>query len=40
MIEKAGLSVPENLAEAARKGSGEKFYNARGANVGKYFVAG
>jgi len=40
MIEKAGLSVPDNLADAARKGSSEKFYDARGANIGKYFVAG
>ncbi len=40
MIEKAGLSVPYNLADAERKGSSEKFYDARGANIGKYFVAG
>lgn len=40
MIEKAGLSVPDNLADAARKGRSEKFYDARGANIGKYFVAG
>ena len=40
MIEQAGLPVPEILTKAAQKNDGSKFYDARGANIGKYFVAG
>jgi 3-hydroxyacyl-CoA dehydrogenase len=40
MIEQAGLPVPEILANAAKQGDASKFFEARGANIGKYFVAG
>lgn len=40
LIEKSDLPVPKALAEAAKKGDAAKFYDVRGANIGKYFVAG
>jgi 3-hydroxyacyl-CoA dehydrogenase len=40
MIERASLPVPENLAEAARTGRTEPFFNHARINVGRFFVAG
>jgi 3-hydroxyacyl-CoA dehydrogenase len=40
MIEKAGLSVPEALAEAARTGQPRRFFDHPRINVGRFFVAG
>ncbi len=40
MIEKAGLPVPANLAEAAKSGQPEHFFTSPQVNIGKYFVAG
>ncbi len=40
MIEKASLPVPEILAEAARSGERQRFFNHSRINVGRFFVAG
>ena len=40
MIEKAGVAVPEILAEAARTGEPKRFFTNPRINVGKFFVAG
>jgi 3-hydroxyacyl-CoA dehydrogenase len=40
MIEKAGLPVPPALAEAARTGKPERFFEHPHTNVGRFFVAG
>jgi 3-hydroxyacyl-CoA dehydrogenase len=40
MIEKASLPVPEILAEAARSGKQQRFFNHSRINVGRFFVAG
>lgn len=39
MIEEAGLAVPAALAEAARTGKPERFFNHARINVGRFFVA-
>jgi 3-hydroxyacyl-CoA dehydrogenase len=39
MIEKAGLPVPEILAEAARTGEPTRFFESAHINVGRFFVA-
>jgi len=40
MIDKAGLPVPEALAEAARTGEPKRFFNHPHINRGRFFVAG
>jgi 3-hydroxyacyl-CoA dehydrogenase len=40
MIDKAGLPVPEALAEAVRTGEPERFFNHSHINRGRFFVAG
>lgn len=40
MIDKAGLPVPSNLAEAARTGEPKRFFEHPHINVGRFFVAG
>jgi 3-hydroxyacyl-CoA dehydrogenase len=40
MIDKAGLPVPEALAEAARTGEPQRFFNHPHINRGRFFVAG
>jgi 3-hydroxyacyl-CoA dehydrogenase len=40
MIDKAGVPVPEILAEAARTGEPKRFFNNSRINIGKFFVAG
>jgi hypothetical protein len=40
MIEKAGLPVPEALAEATRTGKPRRFFDHPRINVGRFFVAG
>ena len=40
LIEKAGLTVPANLAEAARTGEPKRFFNHPHINAGRFFVAG
>ena len=40
MVEQAGLPVPPALAEAARSGEPNSFFNEPRVNIGKYFVAG
>ena len=40
MIDKAGLPVPEALAEAARSGEPKRFFNHPHINRGRFFVAG
>ena len=39
MIAEAGLDVPPALAEAAKTGKPERFFNHRRINIGKFFVA-
>jgi 3-hydroxyacyl-CoA dehydrogenase len=40
MIDKAGVPVPANLAEAAKSGEPKRFFNNPLINIGKFFVAG
>ena len=40
MIDKAGVPVPANLAEAAKSGEPKRFFDNPRINVGKFFVAG
>jgi len=40
MIDRAGLPVPGNLAEAARTGQPRRFFQHPHINVGRFFVAG
>ena len=40
LIERAGLPVPELLAEAARTGEPRRFFEHPHINVGRFFVAG
>jgi len=40
MIEKAGLPVPSNLADAARTGEPVRFFDQPHINLGRFFVAG
>jgi 3-hydroxyacyl-CoA dehydrogenase len=40
MIERAGLPVPKNLADAASSGSPRRFYTNPHGNIGRFFVAG
>ena len=40
MIEEAGLSVPAALADAARTGKPERFFEHPRINIGRFFVAG
>ena len=40
MIEKSGLPVPAQLAEAAKSGKPERFFQHPTLNTGKFFVAG
>ncbi|MDJ0851864.1 MAG: 3-hydroxyacyl-CoA dehydrogenase family protein [Myxococcota bacterium] len=40
LIERAGLPVPEQLAEAARTGEPRRFFDHPHINVGRFFVAG
>ena len=39
MIGEAGLNVPPALAEAAKTGKPERFFNHRRINIGRFFVA-
>jgi 3-hydroxyacyl-CoA dehydrogenase len=39
MIKEAGLSVPKALAEAAKSGKPERFFNHKRINIGRFFVA-
>ena len=39
MIGEAGLNVPKALAEAAKTGKPERFFNHRRINIGRFFVA-
>jgi 3-hydroxyacyl-CoA dehydrogenase len=39
MIGEAGLEVPQVLADAARSGKPERFFNHRRINIGRFFVA-
>jgi len=39
MIEEAGLEVPAALAEAAKTGKPERFFNHKRINIGRFFVA-
>jgi 3-hydroxyacyl-CoA dehydrogenase len=40
MIERAGLPVPKNLADAAASGTTARFYTNPHGNIGRFFVAG
>jgi 3-hydroxyacyl-CoA dehydrogenase len=40
MINKAGLPVPANLADAAKSGQPARFFDQPLVNIGKFFVAG
>jgi hypothetical protein len=40
MINEAGLSVPQALADAAKATKPERFFNHPRINIGKFFVAG
>jgi 3-hydroxyacyl-CoA dehydrogenase len=40
MIEKAGLPVPANLAQAAKTGEPKQFFDNPRINIGRFFVAG
>ncbi|MEE3331175.1 MAG: hypothetical protein VX246_09930, partial [Myxococcota bacterium] len=40
MIQEAGLDVPATLANAAKSGSSERFFDHPQINRGRFFVAG